>query len=537
MAVLYRDYRPKQFAEVVNQDHIKRTLQNAVAKGAFAHAYLFTGMRGTGKTSIARIFARAINCPNQKDGEPCNNCDICNQFLNNSSMDLVEIDAASNTGVENIRELIEGVKFSPSQAKYKVFIIDEVHMLSKGAFNALLKTLEEPPAHAVFILATTEIHKVPLTVVSRTQRFDFKKLLGESLLAHLKQVAKSEKIEIDDASLQLVVQASDGSARDALSILGKLASFGAVDLAQAEKILGVTSVTASHQVLQFIIQKDSKSAIEFLHSLFADGIEPSLFNKNFLEYLRNVLLSLMGAPSQINSDVLKLVEPQSKSLNVSQLLLIIRLFMRAHKDFSSSPNPELPLEIAVAESCLSGSSTVQTVASVTSSFVNNSPSVKTVNSPKTVNSSSMDSTFDSSPVVKSAFSMPDSTIQAISSEIEADNTSEELTSNGAIIGYEQVVQAWPEVLQQIRNQASALLTVMKSAKLKSVSNNTLCLSFAYKFHKDSVENQKNRLVLQKILHQKFGTRVGVEVILEKQEKLDVSDAVEVAMDVFAGEIA
>ena len=172
MAVLYRDYRPQKFSEVVSQDYVKRTLQNSVAKGVFAHAYLFTGMRGTGKTSVARIFARAINCLNQADGEPCNQCDICKQFMNGSSMDQVEIDAASNTGVENIRELIEGVKFSPTQAKYKVFIIDEVHMLSKGAFNALLKTLEEPPAHAVFMLATTEIHKVPLTVISRPQRFD-----------------------------------------------------------------------------------------------------------------------------------------------------------------------------------------------------------------------------------------------------------------------------------------------------------------------------------------------------------------------------
>src|SRR6185503_13162787 len=242
MAVFYRIYRPKKFSEVIGQDAVVRTIQNAAKDGSFAHAYLFSGSRGVGKTTMARLLAKAANCQNLKDGEVCLACASCLAIAAGNFMDLVEIDAASNTGVDNIRELIEQVRFQPSSGRRKIYIIDEVHMLSRGAFNALLKTLEEPPEHVIFVLATTEIHKVPGTIISRTQRFTFGRVSAEHTMAALADIAKQEKLKVSDDALQIIARHAEGSLRDGLSLLGKVATLGSsISAEDVALLLGLSS--------------------------------------------------------------------------------------------------------------------------------------------------------------------------------------------------------------------------------------------------------------------------------------------------------
>ncbi len=515
MPVLYRNYRPKNFAEVIGQEHIKSTLQRAVAGGTFAHAYLFTGTRGTGKTSVARIIARAINCPNQKNGEPCNQCDICKQFLANNSLDLVEIDAASNTGVENIREIIEHLKFSPTQSKYKVFIIDEVHMLSKGAFNALLKTLEEPPQHAVFVLATTEIHKVPATIVSRTQRFDFKRIEHKKLFEHLKEISKKEKINIDDQSLELVLNSAEGSVRDALSILDKLSAFDSVDLKQAEKLLGLTNILAAQQFLDMLASKDAQKSLNFLQELFAAGTDPIQFNKDFLDYLRKVLLlSLGGADGfALDQNQTSNLQRQAKEIKTTQVLFIIRLFLRANKDFQISPSSELPLEIAAAEACIAGPTPI------TPSVPQSAPRLVSQEVVQPMRQQESHST------AKSELILPEETFSRVDLSGEKQVT------------YKELLDAWPELMQRLKNVASTLLTVMKNAQVKSVENNLITISFAYKFHKDTLDAKKNKTVFLDLLNDYFKTKLDLKVILEKPQAVENSDTSSIALEIFGGELA
>ncbi|MDB4940282.1 MAG: polymerase subunit gamma/tau [Candidatus Doudnabacteria bacterium] len=523
MPVLYRNYRPKNFAEVIGQEHIKTTLQKAVAAGSFAHAYLFTGTRGTGKTSVARILARAINCPEQKNGEPCNNCAICKQFLENNSLDLIEIDAASNTGVENIREIIEHLKFSPTQSKYKVFIIDEVHMLSKGAFNALLKTLEEPPQHAVFILATTEIHKVPATIISRTQRFDFKKIDNQKLLAHLKDISKKEKIKIDDASLELVLNSAEGSVRDALSILDKLSTFDNIDIAQAEKLLGLTNILAAQNFLDLLVVKDSAKALNFLQEQFAGGVDPIQFNKDFLEYLRKVLLVSLGGNINFAFDQnqIKNLNRQVEQIKPNQLLFIIRLFLRANKDFQISPNSELPVEIAAAEACLGQQLNAMPASLQSTASVKTTPVSSLASAAKPQHSTNFVEEESFKPVVQQNL------------EEESDQDFADLK----IVSYQEVLLAWPELMQKVRAVASTLLTVMKSAQVKSVEQNIIVIAFNYKFHKDSLDAYKNKSTFLGVMNGHFNTKFRLTTILEKVEAAENSDTSSIALEVFGEELA
>ncbi|KKP93261.1 MAG: polymerase III, subunit gamma and tau protein, partial [Candidatus Moranbacteria bacterium GW2011_GWE1_36_7] len=352
---LYRKYRPLTFSDVIGQGHIVQTLSNAILHNRIGHAYLFTGPRGTGKTTMARIFARAVNCQNPKGADPCLECDVCKNITQGTSLDIFEIDAASNTGVDNIRELRENVKFPPSQAKFKVYIIDEVHMLSTGAFNALLKTLEEPPAHVIFILATTEIHKVPETIISRCQRYDFTRLSLEHIIEKLSTIAKSEKISVEKNALEMIAIAAEGGMRDAESLLSQVMSLEdkKITAKEVEEILGTTQRQSLEAMVSYLLGKNAASAITLVNELSRDGYDLDVFNKSFLNYLRQVMLVCVDEKlakifsyELTKEQSLALVE-QSKNHSSKELLHIISCFSEIQGKIKSAFIPQLPLEMAI----------------------------------------------------------------------------------------------------------------------------------------------------------------------------------------------
>lgn len=357
--VLYRKYRPKAFDQIIGQEHIVKTLENSINSESVSHAYLFSGPRGSGKTTMARIFAKAINCESKNKDKPCNKCNSCVEINTGNSMDLIEIDAASHTGVEDVRELIDGLKFGPVKSKYKIFIIDECHQLSKAASNALLKTLEEPPAHAMFLLATTEAHKMIPTIISRCQRFDFKRLHVPEIIKKLEFIAKQEKITFEPSALSLIALNARGSFRDAESLLDKCISFsgkdGTVTTQEIKELLGVVEVSQISHFVDFLLAKQTKEALVFLNSLVEAGVDLQEFTKTLVFYLRQALLLkinpelLAGESSGLSKEEIATMNGQVEKLTEKDLQTWLQLFIDAENSMKYAIILQLPLELVVIE--------------------------------------------------------------------------------------------------------------------------------------------------------------------------------------------
>lgn len=353
---LYRKYRPSTFSDVVGQNHITQTLMNAVSAGKTSHAYLFTGSRGTGKTSCAKILAKAVNCEHTVNGNPCNECSICKGIDSGSVLDVVEIDAASNNSVDNIRDLREEANFTPANAKYRVYIIDEVHMLSVGAFNSLLKTLEEPPEHVKFILATTEVHKLPSTILSRCQRFDFKRIPPESIAERLKEVAERENMQLSDDGAMLIARIADGAMRDALSLLDRCVSHeGVIDSSVVAKNSGLAGREYIFTLADCILQKDASKALEILNGLYNDSCDMERLVIELTNHFRNLMISKAVKDFErmliCSQNEIDIIRRQSDSTTLATIMSCIDVLTSSAADMKQGANRRTVAELCIIRLC------------------------------------------------------------------------------------------------------------------------------------------------------------------------------------------
>lgn len=356
---LYRKYRPDNFHDVKGQEAIVTTLKNQINAGRIGHAYLFCGSRGTGKTTIAKLFAKTVNCEHPVDGNPCNECSMCKGIVAQTSMNVIEIDAASNNGVDNVREIVDEVRYSPTEGRYKVYIIDEVHMLSPGAFNALLKTIEEPPAYVIFILATTEVHKIPVTILSRCQRYDFKRISIDIIADRLKELMQEENVEAEDKALRYVARAADGSMRDALSLLDQCISFylgKKLTYDNVLEVLGAVDIQVFANLLNFIREQNVSGCMRLLENIESDGRELGQFTIDFIWYLRNLLLiktsdDVSDIIFEISLENLQLLKGEAEQVDEITLMRYIRVLSELSNQVRYATRKRVLIEITLIKLC------------------------------------------------------------------------------------------------------------------------------------------------------------------------------------------
>ncbi len=491
--VLYRKWRPQTLAEVVGQEPVTQTLRRAVEGGKVAHAYLFCGPRGTGKTSTGRILAKAVNCANQVGGEPCNACDMCRSITEGSALDVIEIDAASNRGIDDIRSLREKVNYAPSIGRYRVYITDEVHMLTEPAANALLKTLEEPPGHVIFVLATTEPHQVPPTIVSRCQRFSFHRLSQAAIKAKLALICEKEGVRIGEESLGLVARASTGSLRDAENILQQLMTYygDEIGLDQVQSALGQTGDSRVPQLAKHIVDRDIPAGLHVINDVNSDGIDLRQFNLELLGYLRGLLLVKSDCEEAVDVTREDLTEMRSlvAGTTLDYLLTIVKAFSSV--DYRSEGYSALPLELALVGSALP--STGEQPAATTER-----------SEPASVASPSQESTqpFPEAGVAEAAGDAKDS-------------------SEENLHGFEYVRSHWKDLVRSLRGEGSSgsLDAFLRSAcEPVGLEDDTLVLGFYYAFHKEKIEDPKYKYLVERKLKEVFGQPYKIRCILVDEKK-------------------
>jgi len=498
--VLYLKWRPGNWEEVIGQDHIVTTLRNAVRQDRVSHAQIFSGPRGTGKTSMARLLAKAVNCLAEDLAiRPCNQCAHCNSINHGEFLDLIEIDAASNTSVDDVRDLREKINFSPNLGRYKVYIIDEVHMLSNHAFNALLKTLEEPPSHAMFILATTEIHEVPVTVRSRCQRHDFRRIAVPEIIKQLDTMAKKESIDVDQDVLALIARQSTGSLRDAISILDQLASADQqIDVGLAHRVLGTAPDKAVIDFVDAILKGDSADGLNTIHESAERGNDPAQFARQVIAYFRNVLLMQMGNQDRIDvpQQVLEVIKRHNQEMQIKQLLELIRIINGAINDRGSSWQPVLPLEMAFLEAL-----------DIIKGGID-SPEVKTTK--KTPS--------------------PEKPVEKKKTKSENKNASPPAVEESKIPDTDQqpltVLQHWKEIVAQVRDTNKATQALLNSCKPLGVKDNQLVLSFSSDTIKGKMEGGDHLQICQDVIEKVIGVKMPVLCIVGGKDQSDLPEGVD-----------
>lgn len=514
---IYRKYRPQRFSDVVGQRPVVVTLQHEIENKRIAHAYLFSGPRGVGKTTMARLLAKTVNCQHPKKGEPCGTCDACKEIAAGRALDLIEIDAASHTGVDNVREnIIENARFTPQRFAYKVFIIDEVHMLSISAFNALLKTLEEPPDHVLFIMATTEIHRVPETIISRCQRFDFKRASVEDLLTRLRFIAKEEKVDVDEDVLHLAARRAEGSVRDAEVLLGQMLSLGEkhVTMESAALILPRSNFTLILEFYRALVTRDAASGLSVVNRLVDEGVNVVDFTRDTVEFFRKVLLYKINTSKEelenmeLGKDVQAEVEQLTSQVLASRIVEIIETLLAKSRELRFSQIVQLPLELAVVELCTE-----------TTDDITPPPAMKPPSAPR--------------PTAKS--------------DPAPSPTSTPTPKKGVLkVSLEHVQKAWNDVVNAVRQHNHSAGLSLKTGQPYKVEGDQLVVAFQHKLHAERMKERSIRSIVEDTCASLFGEKLTLATVVlptDEFSKLVPADPeggkgniLDQAMQVFGGAI-
>ena len=508
---LYRKWRPAHWDQVIGQPHIVQTLRNAISAELVAHAYLFAGPRGTGKTTTARLLAKAVNCLDANlAGRPCNRCAHCQAVNQGRFLDLIEIDAASNTSVEDVRELRDKINFSPNQGRYKVYIVDEVHMLSTAAFNALLKTLEEPPSHAIFILATTEAHKIPATVLSRCQRHEFRRIpLGE-IIANLKILAEGEGIQVDDDALTLVARQATGAMRDAISLLDQLASSGErITLDMAQDVLGTATSQAVLEVMEAMLVRQSAPGLEAIHRALDGGSDPRQFARQIVDYLRSLLLVAMGNAAQVDATAESRAQMarHSQALPVSELLRLVQVFNQAGIEMRASWQPAFPLEMAFIEAINPPGAAPETKPPAPTKGGTGSrlPAREPAGEGRAEPGAQR--------LTPPAGNLPAATLEDLVEAISAPDTSSGADETSATddSAARRLHESWKMILAQLRKRDDRVYGLMNSCKVYHLKNSVLTLGMSSEVLKAQIERPANLEGIREVVSQALGMDIVVRV--------------------------
>jgi DNA polymerase III subunit gamma/tau len=526
---LYRKWRSRTFSELIGQEHITETLTNALKAGRISHAYLFCGPRGTGKTSTARLLAKAVNCQNRQGAEPCNQCEMCRAIQDGRAMDLIEIDAASNRGIDEIRELRDKVGFAPSQGKYKFYILDEVHMLTTEAFNALLKTLEEPPDHAIFVLVTTESHKIPATIISRCQRFDFRRVALRDLVSKLERICREEALEIEPAALELIARSATGSFRDAESLLDQLAAYRneRITLDYVQKLLGLIPAESVGRAVDALLRKDLSAGLALINAVADEGADLRQFNREIVAYLHGLLLIKSGNPGLINAtaESLETMLGQAKASSLGELTRNLRLFGQADQALRNSPQPQLPLELAFVDA-----TTQEVAVAPAASAAKATEPVATPPAAPAAPASSLHladlaggrARPQASPlgtgVQRQAHTEPPA-MAAQPAVVSPAASAGAAAHQPGDLDLDSVKGEWDSVLSGVGAVSPRLKGLLRDGAAIAVEGQVVVLGFPFAFHKEQIEDARNRVLVEKVLSSVSGRDCRIRCVLRDKDQV------------------